>query len=277
MSIKDITIVIASFQSDKRLSDCLNSIDKQCSVIVVENSNNKKTKNEIENKFPNTKCILTGENLGYGRANNIGLKQVNTKYALILNPDTILFEETLEKFIAAAKHMPDFAIMAPFEQNIILKNRENLVPRIVKSVKGFAMFLNLKEFREVGFFDEKFFLYFEDIDLCNRLQKKNKRIYLIPSIKIKHLGGSSSDESMNDERELTRNWHWMWSSFIYHKKYKGFLISLLIILPKLFSSILKIFLYTLTNNKKKKEIYHHRFSGLISAIIGRKSWHRPNV
>ena len=68
MSIKDITIVIASFQSNKRLSDCLYSIDKRCSVIVVENSNNKKTKSEIENKFPNTKCILTGENLGYGRA-----------------------------------------------------------------------------------------------------------------------------------------------------------------------------------------------------------------
>lgn len=277
MSIKDITIIIASFKSKKVLNNCLSSIDRECSVIVVENSNDEQIKKEIENKFPNIKCILTGKNLGYGMANNIGLKQVTTKYALILNPDTILFEKTLENFIEAAKQIEDFAIIAPYEQNISLENNQQPAPRLVKSVKGFAMFLNIKEFKEVGFFDEIFFLYFEDIDLCKRLQKKDKKIYLISSIKIKHKGGSSSDESINYARELTRNWHWMWSSFVYHKKYKGFLISLLIILPKLISSILKTLLYILINDKKKKEIYYHRFSGLINAIIGRNSWHRPKV
>jgi len=277
MSIKDITIVIATFRSDKRLAECLNSIDKNCSVIVVENSNNANIKNEIERKFDNVKFILTGDNLGYGKANNIGLQNVKTKYALILNPDTILFDNTLENFIVATKEIPNFAIMAPSDQNIIAKEKENLPKRDVKSVKGFAMFLNMKEFTEIGFFDERFFLYFEDIDLCRRIKSKNKKIYLISSIKIKHEGASSSDISINDERELTRNWHWMWSSFIYHKKYKGFLISLLIILPKLFSSIFKILIYKLLNNKKKKEIYYHRYSGIINAVIGKKSWHRPKV
>jgi len=277
MSIKDITIVIATFRSDKRLAECLNSIDRNCSVIVVENSNNANIKNEIERKFDNVKFILTGDNLGYGKANNIGLQNVKTKYALILNPDTILFDNTLENFIVATKEMPNFAIMAPSEQNIIAKEKENLPKRDVKSVKGFAMFLNMKEFTEIGFFDERFFLYFEDIDLCRRIKSKNKKIYLISSIRIKHEGASSSDILINDERELTRNWHWMWSSFIYHKKYKGFLISLLIILPKLFSSIFKILIYKLLKNKKKKEIYYHRYSGIINAIIGKKSWHRPKV
>ena len=277
MSIKDITIVIATFRSDKRLNECLNSIDRKCSVIVVENSNNEKIRSEIESKFTNVKFILSGDNLGYGKANNIGLKNVKTKYALVLNPDTVLHEKTLENFILATKQTPDFAIMAPFEQNTIVKENENLNPRKVNYVKGFAMFLNLKEFKEVGFFDERFFLYFEDIDLCRRLKNKNKKIYLMPTIKIKHFGGSSSDDSINVERELTRNWHWMWSSFVYHKKYKGFLISVLIILPKLVSSIFKTFLYTALNNKKKKEIYYHRYSGLINAIIGKNSWHRPNV
>ena len=277
MSIKDITIVIATFRSDKRLSECLNSIDTECSVIVVENSNNEKFRNEIESKFHNVKFILTGSNLGYGKANNIGLRNVKTKYALVLNPDTVLYDKTLENFIIATKQTPDFAIMAPFEQNTIVKENENLNPRKVNYVKGFAMFLNLKEFKEVGFFDERFFLYFEDIDLCRRLKDKNKNIYLISSIKIKHFGGRSSDDSINEQRELTRSWHWMWSSFEYHKKYKGFLISMLITSPKLISSIFKIFFYIILNNKKKKEIYYHRYSGLINAIIGKNSWHRPNV
>ena len=281
MSIKDITIVITSFKSDEKLKSCLNSINRQCNVIIVENSDNQDTKKKIEKEFDNVKCILTGGNLGYGKANNIGLKEVTTKYALILNPDATLFESTLENLIEATKEIPEFAIMAPYQQErMIEKKKDNLQflsPKQVKSVKGFAMLLNLIEFKDIGFFDEVFFLYFEDIDLCRRVDKKNKKIYLIPSVSINHLGGKSSKDSINIERELTRNWHWMWSTFTYHKKYKGFFSSLLIIFPKLISSIFRVLLYTLFMNKKKKAIYYHRYSGLINAIIGRSSWHRPKV
>ena len=281
MSIKDITIVITSFKSDEKLKSCLNSINRQCNVIIVENSDNQDTKKKIEKEFDNVKCILTGGNLGYGKANNIGLKEVTTKYALILNPDTTLFESTLENLIEATKEIPEFAIMAPYQQErMIEKKKDNLQflsPKQVKSVKGFAMLLNLIEFKDIGFFDEVFFLYFEDIDLCRRVDKKNKKIYLIPSVHINHLGGKSSKDSIDIERELTRNWHWMWSTFTYHKKYKGFFSSLLIIFPKLISSIFRVLLYTLLMNKKKKAIYYHRYSGLINAIIGRSSWHRPRV
>ena len=281
MSIKDITVVITSFKSDEKLKNCLNSIDKQCKVIIVENSNNLEFKKNFEQKFNNVECILTGENLGYGKGNNIGLKKVRTKYALILNPDAILAESTLENFTKAAELIPDFAIMAPHKQDIKNEIRENVeenfYPQLVKNVKGFAMFLNLSEFKEIGFFDENFFLYFEDIDLCRQLVNHNKKIYLISNIKINHLGAQSSDKLINKERELTRNWHWMWSTFYYHKKYKGFFISFLIILPKLTSSVIKIIIYSLLMNREKKEIYYQRFSGLINAIMGKSSWYRPKL
>tara|TARA_Y100000590_G_scaffold56370_1_gene59105 strand:- start:23 stop:535 length:513 start_codon:yes stop_codon:yes gene_type:complete len=170
--------------------------------------------------------------------------------------------------------------MAPYiqeEKDRLNKNKlENILPIEVKNVKGFAMFLNMSEFKEVGFFDESFFFYFEEIDLCKRLTDLGKKIYLIPEIKIDHGGGVSHDESINDEMELSRNWHWMWSTFIFHKKYKGFYVSFLIILPKLISAIIKVLIYTLIFNKKKK-IYYQRLSGLINAIIGKNSWYRPNV
>ena len=281
MSIKDITVVITSFKSDEKLRNCLNSIDRQCKVIIVENSNNLEFKKNFEQKFNNVECILTGENLGYGKGNNIGLKRVRTQYALILNPDALLAESTLENFTKAAELIPDFAIMAPHKQdkkNEIRENvKENFYPQLVKNVKGFAMFLNLSEFKEIGFFDENFFLYFEDIDLCRQLVNHNKKIYLISNIKINHLGAQSSDKLINKERELTRNWHWMWSTFYYHKKYKGFFISFLIILPKLTSSMIKILIYSILTNREKKEIYYQRFSGLINAIMGKTSWYRPKL
>jgi len=258
MSIKDITIVIASFKSEKKIKNCLNSIDKQAKVLVIENSNNLSFKENLEREFNNVECFLTGANIGYGSANNIGLKKVKTKYALILNPDASLDSSALENFIKATEKVHNFAIMAPYiqeEKNKFDKNYlKNISPVEVGNVKGFAMFLNISEFKEVGFFDENFFFYFEEIDLCKRLISHGKKIYLVPEIKIDHGGGASHDQSINVEMELSRNWHWMWSTFNYHKKYKGFFVSFFIILPKMSSAIMKVLIYTLIFNKKKENL-----------------------
>ncbi len=139
------------------------------------------------------------------------------------------------------------------------------------------MFFNLSEFKDIGFFDERFFIYFEEIDLCKRLISAGKKIYLASTIKIFHEGGQSHDEIVNKEMELSRNWHWMWSTFNYHKKYKGFFISLLIVLPKLTSATFKFLIYSLLLKKEKRNIYFQRFSGLINAIKGKSSWYRPKV
>jgi len=280
MSIKDITIVIASFKSEKKIKNCLNSIDKQVKVLVIENSNNSNFKENLEKEFNNVECVLAGANIGYGSANNIGLKKVKTKYALILNPDATLHPSAFENFIKAKEKIDNFAIMAPYiqeEKDKFDKNYlKNISPVEVENVKGFAMFLNISEFKDIGFFDENFFFYFEEIDLCKRLTNHRKKIYLIPEIKIDHGGGVSHDQSINSEMELSRNWHWMWSTFNYHKKYKGFFVSFFIILPKMSSAIIKVVVYTLTFNKKKK-IYYQRLSGLINAIMGKSSWYRPKV
>jgi GT2 family glycosyltransferase len=276
MSIKDITVIITSFRSGEKIKTCLNSIDRQTKIILVENSNDSKIKNNIEKEFSNVECILTGSNLGYGKANNIGLRKTITKFALILNPDATLHQSALNNFLKTVEKIPKFAIMAPYtkgEKN----NLKNSDPIETINVKGFAMFLNLSEFKDIGFFDEDFFFYFEEIDLCKRLINHGKKIYLVPDIKINHGGGRSHEVSINDEMELSRNWHWMWSTFNYHKKYKGFFISFLIVLPKLSSAIIKVLIYSLFFNKKKKEIYYQRLSGLINAILGRNSWYRPKV
>lgn len=281
MSIQDITVIITSFRSGTKIKNCIQSIDKQIRVILVENSNDLEFKENIEKEFDNVECILTGANLGYGRANNIGLKKVRTKYALILNPDTTLHNDAIENFLKVTKKIKEFAIIGPYiqeEKNYKEKNNfDDLTAVPVINVKGFAMFLNLSEFKDIGFFDEIFFFYFEEIDLCKRLVDKGKKIYLVPSIKINHGGGQSHDKSINKEMELSRNWHWMWSTFNYHKKYKGFFISVLIIFPKLSSALLKVLLYSLLFKKEKKKIYYQRLSGLINAIIGKSSWYRPKV
>ena len=276
MNNKDITAVITSFKSETKILNCVKSLGKDFKIIIIENSNDKKLKDKLEKEYPNIKCVLSDKNLGYAKGNNLGLKMVETKYALIINPDAEVQNNAVDNFFLTAKNKPDFAIIAPF-----IQEENNKVPEIsngifeVKNVKGFAMFLNLKECRDVGFFDENFFIYFEEIDFCRRLIKNNKKIFLDTNIKINHTGGTSHDESINHEMEKSRNWHWMWSKFYFSKKHKGYFFGFLNTLPNLFKSFFKFCYYFLIRNKYKKVIYKMRLCGLIKSYMLKKSSYRP--
>ena len=87
---KNITFVIVCFRSDHIIEKCIKSINSNIKIIVVENSNNFHFKKHLESKFLNVEVIIAKENLGYGKANNLGISRVNTQYAFILNPDAIL-------------------------------------------------------------------------------------------------------------------------------------------------------------------------------------------
>jgi N-acetylglucosaminyl-diphospho-decaprenol L-rhamnosyltransferase len=144
-------------------------------------------------------------------------------------------------------------------------------------VIGFAMFMNMEKFSKIGFFDENFFLYLEEIDLCKRIKKINEKIYIEPKIKVFHHGGSSVNKIFFEEIELTRNWHWMWSLFYFNKKHHNFLSALILVFPKLTSSLLKIIFYSFYSKSKKKDIYKKRLSGLTNSIFGKSSWYRPTL
>ena len=79
------------------------------------------------------------------------------------------------------------------------------------------------------------------------------------------------------ELEKNRNWHWMWSSFYFHKKHKGFFLALLIMMPKLISSIVKIIFYQLLFQNVQRDIYLFRMKGVVNSILGKKSWYRPSL
>ena len=277
---QNITVVIASFHSSEKIIECLNSIDENIKVIVIENSNDQNLKKKIVSDYKNVEVILSESNLGYGCANNLGLLKVKTNYALIINPDVILKKNAITNFFITVKKIPNFGIIAPISknekyQNFNLKLDNQL--KEVENVKGFAMFLNMKSIKEVGFFDTNFFIYFEEIDLCKRLRSKNIKIYIDPSIETNHLGGASHNARLNTQMELSRNWHWMWSSFYFHKKHYGYVSAFLKILPKFFSSVIKFLFYSITFNTLKKNIYRCRLQGIINSLLLKKSSYRPNI
>ena len=101
LSGQNLSIVIVTLKSEKIIHECIKSINQDLPIIVVENSYNETFKNDLESKYKNLKCILSKSNLGMGAANNIGIKSSSTDYVLILNPDVILQNNTLDEIFLA--------------------------------------------------------------------------------------------------------------------------------------------------------------------------------
>jgi GT2 family glycosyltransferase len=274
MELNDITVVIATFKSEHQIFECIDSIPVDLNILIVENSDDIEFKRKVEEYRSNVQCYLLNQNKGYGAANNFGLIKVKTKYGLLLNPDTRLTKNSLNNFFFTSSLYPNFSIIGPHQNNKEKIISNNVIE--VENIKGFAIFFNIKVFKKI-FFDENFFLYFEEIDLCKRIKNNGGSILVDPKIIIDHEGGGSVKLSSEVELEKNRNWHWMWSTFYFHKKYQGFLIALIMVIPKLVTSIFKVIFYSLIFNKNLKNLYLCRLSGLFNSIIGKKSWYRPRL
>ena len=274
MKTKEITFVIVTFHSEDVIFECLDSLPHDSKKVVIENSKNLKLKNILENKYDNLVCNLTEENLGYGRANNIGIKISTTNYIFILNPDVRFKSSDLSKFLDLLSE-ENFDIAAPTVLDEFKNFREGEKVKEVKYVKGFAMLLNKKSLKDI-YFDENIFLYLEEIDLCKRVIENRGRILNL-KVPILHLGGASHGDKAMLEMENSRNWHWMWSKFYFKKKYHGYLFALISTLPSFFSSITKVLFYSLFRNETKKNIYKMRFFGLINSYFLKKSHYRPKI
>jgi len=284
ISGQNLSIVIVTLKSEKVIDKCINSIGQNLPIIVVENSNNQEFKRDLESRYKNLKCILSGSNLGMGAANNIGIKATTTNYVFILNPDVTLEPNTLNELFLVSKKIPEFTILSPINVDLDFPNYKakkisiNInIPFQVDYVDGFSMLLNKNKFNNDIYFDENFFLYLENNDLCIRVRRAGGSVYIAPTAKINHGGSKAVDSKYKDEVELSRNWHWVWSKFYFNRKNFGFYKAIIECLPTYISSILKFLFYTLINNSFKKKIYSNRASGFYNALIGKSSWYRPKI
>ena len=274
LNLDDITFIIVTYKSENIIQNCLNSLPKNSKKIIIENSNNYKLEKELKSKYDNIEVIVSN-NIGMGAGNNLGLKACKTNYAFVLNPDTKLYSETLNSFIRALDNVSEFTLASPLNDNKDFPNYKKAISHInsnknilsVESIDGFSMLFNLRKFKDQIFFDENFFLYLENDDLCLRIKKKNENIYVVTDSLINHKGGINK----NEQFEYLRNWHWMWSKFYFNKKHYGFLNAIAKISLNLSAACFKYLIYFFLFNSHKKQIYKMRLYGIIASVFGKKS------
>ena len=298
--MKNITVVVLTFNTPENIIiDCLSSIDNDIKVLIIENSNKFIHEEKILSKFDNVNVKCTGKNLGYGGGNNFGIAAVETDYILILNPDVIcskdffsniedVIEENNNFSVIGCQYLHDRVFMPAgfFDKKKNKKFVENFRNNEIEDlsevdwVTGCSMILNNKKFKDKKIFDEKFFLYFEEFDLCKSLVDRGEKVFSSKKLKIHHLGFKSSlneDTECNKNMNRMREWHWMWSSFYFYKKNYGYLFALNRIIGKFVKAIFKTIYFSLTFNQIEKEKYKYRFLGIYNSILNKPSSFRDNI
>lgn len=228
-------------------------------VIFVDNASEDDTCKYIATELSNAKILTNKENKGFGAANNRALTQVTTNYALLLNPDCITSEDEIAKLLQGAEAHPDAAIIAPHllgkDGSIEVSYRWPHTKWISRGPQaegaccvgfacGAALLLNMQVMRDIGFFDERFFLYYEDEDLCQRVFNHKKQIILIPDAKVTHFSRGSVKGKNPLKSEFIRGYHHVQSKLIFEHKHvnadsaaslrwKTLFLSILTLLPRL--------------------------------------------
>ncbi len=298
--MENITVVIVTYQTPiKIILDCLKSIDKNVKVLIIENSDTFKNKEQILSQFKNAKILCTGKNLGYGAGNNFGILEAKTDYILILNPDVICDKNFFSNTLEVIKETENFSIIGCqylYDKTFMpagffdkIKNKEftyNFKNNNIKDltevdwVTGCSMLVNLKKFENKNIFDENFFLYFEEFDLCKSLNEKGEKVFTSKKLKIHHLGFKSSFEENSIYKKdvnYLREWHWMWSTFYFYKKNFNYFYALNKVLGKFIKSFLKVIFYSIVFNQNERDKYRYRFLGIYNAILNKPSKFRGNI
>jgi GT2 family glycosyltransferase len=239
-----ISFIIVNYKSEKYLKDCVDSIIKKVigaifEIIIV---NNDKNKIGIIKNDHIIRIIEINKNLGFSRANNIGVSESMGKYICFINPDTRIVSNNIKEVIIKFKLNPNIGIIGSMilgKNNVqkwsagvdmdifeILRGKFGLSKseKIWNScgaveagwVSGAGLFIKRDIFLKVGGFDENYFLYYEDVDLCKKVIKNNQKVIYFPFFKIRHLEGRSSVDKYKQKIQYFKS-----QDYYYRKWFNG--------------------------------------------------------
>jgi GT2 family glycosyltransferase len=250
----DLSIIIVNWNTKQLLLDCIASIygtvkRSSFEIIVVDNASSDDSVKSVSRAYPDVRTIVNTKNLGFSKANNLALKQMQGRYAVILNSDTILKDSVFDDMMLFMENNPDVGICGPQLLNsddsvqrsigdfpVLLT--EFMSKRLVRLlfpktynrafhtrktvfqkkskvdvILGACMMVRKRAIESTGVMDEEYFFFYEETDWCYRMHNNGWRIYYLPEVKIYHLGGQSRKEI--NLRARAESWR---SRYLFYKK-----------------------------------------------------------
>lgn len=239
-----LSVIIVNFRSEHNLGECIASIydklDFGGKEIIIVNNDEKETLEAIRDRFPEVRIIKSDKNIGFGSANNLGVRSAEGEFLLFLNPDARILSGKLEDIFQEFDEENNLGILGTrlvtkegktqkwsaggkidlldvLRNNLGFPKNEKIwaspVKREVAWVAATALFIRKALFKKIEGFDEKMFMYFEDIDLCMRINDLGYKVLYFPNFSVLHLGG----ESYKNQKDQKK--HYYTSQDYYFKKH----------------------------------------------------------
>lgn len=219
----DLSIIVLSYNTKDITGECLSRLPKAAEVIVVDNASEDGSPEMIEKKYPWVKLIKSKVNLGFAKGNNLAMKHCNNPVVLFLNSDCFVEKDTLNKALEYFEnhHCDALGVKLTYEDGRLQpsagdlpnplnacawifgiansfhpKNKEFFAKeRIVGWVTGAFLLMRKAVFEKAGGFDEKIFMYMDEVDLCKRINMAGYKVCFTPDIAVTHLHRASSKDS----------------------------------------------------------------------------------
>lgn len=268
-----VSIVVLNWNGKNHLKKCLRSIQSvsysPLEVIVVDNASNDGSVGMVKKEFPRTIVIVNKKNMGYSGGNNLGIKKSTGRYVFILNNDTEVTKDFLEPLISRMEKDSRIGCIQPklvygsdhdmlnavgsfltssgflyhygYRKNASFLQYNTSMP--IYSAKGAAMLLRREVLNKVGYFDEDFFIFFEETDLCHRLWLAGYTIMYEPKSIIYHFEAVDTSSQMKNFTRTFLSFRNRICSYIKNLETKNVIYVLSVLLPMY--AVLFIF-YTLT-------------------------------
>lgn len=242
-----LSIIIVNFQSEERLSRCLavlcRTVPSEISFeTIIVNNDPGESLEKLWREYPEVRIFSRPKNLGFGAGNNFGAKKARGAILWFLNPDTEIVSKNLSRLVGLFLKCPEVGVVggrlitekdsiqpwaAGYELSLWELFRNNLgLPRSKKIwlserarsvdwVAGTSLFIRRELFARLAGFDERFFMYFEDMDLCRRARDLGCRVVYLPFFLVRHFGGTSYRDVKKQKQ------HYYNSQIRYFRKYRS--------------------------------------------------------
>lgn len=257
MAVRDsLAIIIVTYNSREEIDACLHSLVGHTApfpttITVVDNQSPDRTAAHVRERWPTVSVIDSGSNLGFSRANNLGIRATESEYVLLMNPDTVAPPGAIQTLVRGLASHPEAAIggarlLGPtgfpelswgppigpwneFKQKVFSALYHRKVRRIVRKVdrlsrqarevawvSGACMVIRRADLEAVGLLDERFVMYTEDVDLCVQMGKRGRKVLYVAGAEVLHYRGRSAARNPEVER-LRRQ-----SQIAYYEKHRPF-------------------------------------------------------
>ena len=235
-NFSQVTIVCVTYNSENIIPSLADSLRLFENVIVVDNASRDQSADLVRQLAPHAKLIVDRKNEGFGAANNRAVTQAQTPLVLLLNPDCLIEAAALAELVSAMNTYSQAGIVSPqafgqdravqisYRQAFYEKRAHSnyLVPEAICSSKwltGCCMLVRVEHFREIGGFDDRFFLYYEDDDLCLRMVAAGHECLIQPAATVMHIGGAASTPSWRTD--VFKHFHYFRSRQMMIRTYVG--------------------------------------------------------